>query len=497
MSEDLRAVRLEKLQKLKENGYEVYPDKYERTHTLAGAKKLEMDMNVKVCGRIMMIRHIGRLIFVKLQDWSGHLQIVLEENTVGKESFKDFVKLIDLGDFVGAEGKMFTTKHGEISVLVSQWTFLGKGLHPLPSKWHGLEDKETCYRERYLDLIMNEDTKNRFKFRSEFIKEIRKFYWENNFVEVETPTLTHTATGANAKPYVTHNNALDIDIYLRISQELPHKMLITGGYDRLFEIGKAFRNEGIDPSHLPEHTHFEHYVAYWNYKDNMKFTEELFDHLFSTLDFLPNDRKIQIKDKEGKEQIVDFSTPFKRVSFVEIIEKETGVNVMKIKDEKEMKSILKSKKIKIDDIDKMSLATIIDHFYKKMVRPNLIQPTFVYDYPKFMQPLARVNNENKDIVDQFQLVINGWEIVKAYSELVDPIDQAERFKEQLAVKASGDEEAMEGDDEYIKCMEYGMPPISGWGMGLDRIITLFTQQENLRDCVLFPLMRPEGKEKKK
>jgi len=492
MSQDLRQVRMDKLKRLTEAGHHPYPEKYDRTHMLREAKTQKEGEKVKVCGRIMLQRVMGKLTFSHLQDFTGRMQVVFQQDKIEKEDYKEATKLLDIGDFIGVEGEIFVTKHGEVSVLVSKWTFLGKALRPLPEKWHGIQNTEDCYRRRYLDLIMNEDTKKRFTFRSDLIKETRKFYWDHAFEEVETSTLMHKATGANAKPYATHNNALDIDVYLRISHELPHKILITGGYDRVFEIGKAFRNEGADPSHLPEHTHFEHYAAYWNYEDNMKFTENLFDHWFDNLFYLPENRKVEILDKDGKSQNVNFSTPFKRVSFIEIIKKDSGIDIMKMNDKKDLVSILKEKNIVIDGTKDMGLTTLIDYLYKKVSRPKLIQPTFVYDYPKFMQPLARVSDKDENIVDQFQLVVNGWEVVKAYSELTDPIDQAERFAEQAGAKALGDDEAMEGDDEYIECMEYGMPPISGWGMGLDRIVTLLTRQTNLRDCVLFPLMKPEG-----
>ena len=488
---DLRQVRLDKLNKLKEAGYHPYPEKYVRSHLLNEAKTLPMGTSVKVAGRIMLLRVMGKLAFAQIQDWSGRMQIALQIDEIGEKSFKDFEKFFDLGDFIGVEGEIFTTHKGEISVLVKKWTFLGKALLPLPEKWHGLQDKEACHRERYLDLIMNEDSKKRFQFRSDVIKAIRMFYWQNDFNEVETPTLTHKATGANARPYSTHNHALDIDLYLRISMELPHKMLIAGGYDKLFEIGKAFRNEGIDPSHLPEHTHFEHYCAYWSYEDNMKYTEELFDYLFENLESLPKDRNVTILDRDSNPQIVSFKTPFKRASFVELLKKDCDLDILELKDVEHLQKILKEKHIHIEGMEQMGLTTLIDQVYKKVSRPKIIEPTYVYDYPKFMQPLARVSDKDPRIVDQFQLVVNGWELLKAYSELVDPIDQAERFAEQAKAKAGGDDEAMEGDDEFITAMEYGMPPISGWGMGIDRLVSLLSQQENLRDMVLFPLMRPE------
>ena len=332
---------------------------------------------------------------------------------------------------------------------------------------------------------------SRFQFRSNFVKALREFYWSKGFSEVETQTLCHKATGAHAQPYKTHNNALDMDVYLRISHELPLKELIVGGFEKIFELGKAFRNEGHDPSHLPEHTHLEHYCAYWNYEDNMKFLEEMFDYLFEKLN-LP--KKIKIKDKEGNERDVDFTTPFERINFVELIKKDSGIDIAEVRDSKELIKQIKAKNIKIEGMDEMGYATLVDNLYKKVSRPKITGPAFLYHYPIELQPLARRNDEDKSIVDQFQIVVNGWEVGKAYSELVDPIDQEQRFAEQSSLKETGDDETMEGDPEYITAMKTGMPPISGWGMGVDRIITLLTGQENLRDVVLFPLMKPKDGE---
>jgi lysyl-tRNA synthetase class 2 len=372
---------------------------------------------------------------------------------------------------------------------VKDWTFLGKALLPLPEKWHGLKDREIAYRQRYLDLLSNPETMERFKMRSEFIRAIREFYWSQGFYEVETATLLHAATGAHAAPYKTHNNALDIDVFLRISHELPLKELIVGGYDKIFELGKAFRNEGHDPSHLPEHTHLEHYCAYWNYEDNMKFTEDLFNYIFDKLK-LP--RQLKIKDRDGNEQEVDFTAPFARVNYVELIKKDTGIDITEIRDRDVLLKLIVDKGIEIEGMKEMGYATLVDNLYKKVSRPKIVQPTFLYYYPIELQPLARRNDLNKNIVDQFQLVVNGWELLKAYSELVDPIDQENRFKEQSSLKEKGDDEAMEGDPDYITAMKYGMPPISGWGMGIERTLAILTGQENLRDVVLFPLMRPRG-----
>lgn len=483
-----RQNRLEKLEKLRAAGVDVYPEKFDKKNDLKEIFDLEEGVVVQSAGRLMTFRDMGNISFAHLQDISGKVQVVFEKNHLGVDSYKLLGKCIDLGDFIGVTGEVFVTKKGERSILVKEWKFLGKALLPMPEKFHGLKDQETLYRQRYLDLIANEDAKKRFILRSEFIKTLREFYWQENFMEVETNTLTHKATGAAARPYMTHNNALDIDLVLRISHELPLKELIVGGFEKVFEIGKAFRNEGHDPSHLPEHTHLEHYAAYWNFEDNIKFTEKMFDHLFEKLNI---SKILPVKDKQGDVHEVDFTTPWKRVDYVEMIKKDSGIDVTAYDDVVKLRKDLAKKKIQIDGMDDMGLMGLIDNLYKKVSRPKIVNPTILYNYPKKLQPLARQNSENPDFVDQFQLVINGWEVLKAYSELVDPIDQRERFIEQSQAKSEGDEEAMEIDEDYLTAMEHGMPPISGWGMGVDRLLSIITGQDNLRDVVLFPLMKPE------
>ncbi len=480
--------RLEKLEKIKDAGVEAYPEKYNKVYTIKEAFQLDEGEVVQTAGRLMLMRDMGKLCFAHIQDFSAKKQIALKADKISKEKYKFFVKNFDIGDHVGVKGELFVTHKGEKTILVEDFEFLGKALKPLPGKWHGLEDKEIKYRQRYLDLISDREAMERFKFRSEFIKTIREFYWQEKFYEVETPTLMHSPTGANARPYITHNNGLDIDVYLRISHELPLKEAIVGGFDKVFEIGKAFRNEGIDPSHLPEHTHIEHYCAYWNYEDNMKFTERLFDFIFDRLSL---NKKMEIEGKDGELRTVDFTTPWPRISFIELVKKDTGIDLTETKDVKTLRKLLKEKNIEIEGSENMGYATLVDYIYKKVSRPNLTGPVFLYQYPVALQPLARRNDDNPEMVDQFQLVVNGWEILKAYSELVDPIDQEKRFAEQAKAQAEGDEEAMYGDDEYITAMKHGMPPISGWGMGIDRILALITGQKNLRDVVLFPLMRPK------
>jgi len=488
-SNDEEQVRLQKLHDLEKMGVQAYPEKFEKTLSLRDTFELADGEKVKNAGRLVLIRDMGKLCFAHIQDYSGRKQIAFKLDEIGQEKYDFFVKHFDLGDFIGVEGELFTTHKGEKTILVKEFTFLGKALKPLPSKFHGLQDQEVKYRQRYLDLISDQEAMGRFLFRSKFIKAIREFYWQEGFQEVETPTLLHSPTGANARPYITHNNGLDIDVYLRISHELPLKELIVGGFEKIFELGKAFRNEGFDPSHLPEHTHLEHYCAYWNFEDNIKFTEKMFDYLFDTLE-LP--RKMLIQGKDGESREVDFTTPWPRVSFLELIKKDTGIDLNKIKTVEELRKVIDQKGIVIEDSVNMSYSTLVDYIYKKVSRPKLLGPIFLYEYPVELQPLARRNDKNTAMVDQFQMVINGWELVKAYSELVDPLDQEQRFKEQAQAQAEGDEEAMYGDDEFIDCMKYGMPPISGWGMGVDRILTLLTGQSNLRDVVLFPLMRPKN-----
>ncbi len=482
-----QANRLAKLEKLKQAGIHPYPASFTKRQQLEEVRPLAVGTAVCSAGRIVRFRQMGKITFVHLQDFSGMLQAVFQKDHMGEEAYALFTKCSDLGDFAGVEGEVFVTKTGEVSILVKKWTFLGKALLPIPEKFHGLKDQETLYRQRYLDLIANPETRKRFTFRSDLIKALREFYWQEGFVEVETPNLMHKATGAAARPYHTHNNALDLDVVLRISHELPLKELIVGGYEKVFELGKAFRNEGHDVSHLPEHTHLEHYAAYWNFENNIIFTERMFNFLFERLGLA---KKVMIRDKTGTEREVDFSTPWPRVNFLEMLQRDSGLDVLSFDNASALRAALRKQGIEFEDMDKQGLISLIDNTYKKVSRPKIINPTILYQYPKALQPLARTNDADPRLVDQFQMVVNGWELVKAYSELVDPIDQRQRFVDQGAVKAGGDDEAMEVDEEYLTAMEHGMPPISGWGMGVDRVIALLTQQENLRDVVLFPLMKP-------
>lgn len=486
--QDEYQTRLQKLNRIKEQGINPYPERFDKLQSVAEVLSFKKDKKVQTAGRLLMVRDMGKIAFAHMQDSSGKIQLVFKEDELGKEEMKKFGKLFDPADFIGVEGKTFKTQKGEKSILVKSFVMLSKALRPLPEKWHGLKNQELLYRQRYLDLISNQETFDRFIFRSEFIKTLREFYEKKDFTEVETPILTNTASGALATPFETHHNALDLDVYLRIAPETYLKECIIGGFEKVFEIARCFRNEGIDPSHLQDFTMAEHYVAYWNYEDNMRFTEEMFGYILKKL---MKKTKVKIKDRNGKMVEIDFKPPYPRVSFRELIQKDCGIDIDKFSDVDDLRKEIKTKKIVIEDIDKLGRGNLIDSLYKKVSRDKLIQPTFLTSHPLELSPLARRNDENDNVVDRFQLVVNTWEIVNAYSELIDPVDQSKRFEKQSKDKEKGDVEAHGKDDEFVKALEHGAPPISGWGMGIDRVVTLLTGQDNLRDVVLFPLMRPE------
>jgi lysyl-tRNA synthetase class 2 len=502
-------VRLQKIKELREAGIIPYADRYERTHTSKQALELgekgpirdvpdivkepAKDL-IKLCGRLVSFRGHGKLSFGHLQDIDGRIQICFMEDLIGAEPYK-FLRKVDMADFVGVEGELFRTKHGEITLLVYKTKILSKALRPLPEKWHGLKDQEQIYRQRYLDTVMNQDSLERFKFRFNLLKALREFYWNMGFIEIETPVLENVSSGAAARPFITHHNALDIDMYLRIAAgELWQKMAIVGGFEKTFEVARCFRNEGMDPSHLQEFTMIEHYAAYWDYEDNMKFTEKMFEYM---LQKLMGTTKVMIKDRDGNDVEVDFKTPWPRKRYTDLIEADSGINVLDYDNGPDLLKTIKEKNIHIDGAEDLGYGNLVDALYKKVTRPKLIQPTFVIQHPLLTKPLARRNDTDEKICDTFQLLVNSWEIVNAYSELVDPVDQRERFEAQSKAKAEGDEEAMMINEEYLAAMEHGMPCISGWGMGIDRLVTLLTRQENVKDCVLFPLMRPLEENTKK
>ena len=475
-------VRREKLNNIKNP----YPEKYEINYELCDAAKLDDGVTgVRVAGRIILMRKMGKMSFLTIGDIKGKIQVSVKVDMIGEEAYQDFKANYDLGDFIGVVGEVFTTHTGEKTIRADEITFLGKALKPLPEKFHGVEDIETIYRERYLDLIMNDDSKKKFLFRSRFIREIRNYLDEHGYVEIETPILNNKASGALAKPFITHHNALDIDLYLRIAPETYLKRAIVGGFTKVFEIARCFRNEGMDATHLQDFTMMEGYCAYYNYKDNMKFLQEMLQtiimKLFGTL-------KITVGDKE-----VDLSGDWEAVSFRDLLLRycDIDLNIYNTK-EKLLAKILEDK-LEIDSdtpLEDLGYGNLVDQLYKKVARVHVVNPIFLTEHPIELSPLARANDDNPEITDRFQLVINGAEIINAYSELVDPQEQERRLEEQAKLKANGDEEAMPMDSDYISAMEVGMPPISGWGMGIDRVVQLLTNSDNIKDVILFPLMRP-------
>ncbi|MFA6430130.1 MAG: lysine--tRNA ligase [Candidatus Paceibacterota bacterium] len=484
-----RQDRIKKIDTIKQLGMLPYSGKYDKTHSISSARGKTAGEEVSTAGRIVLLRKMGKVTFAQLQDSTGKMQIIFRVGELEEKSYKQFINILDRGDFIGVKGEIFFTQKGEMSILVRSYTFLSKAISPLPEKWHGIQDTELKYRKRYLDLIMNQSTKDRFDFKSKFVWELRNYYQQNGFTEIDTPVICNNASGALAKPFITHYNALDMDVFLRIAPEIYLKEAIIGGYEKIFEVARVFRNEGMDPSHLQDFTMVEHYCAYWDYEKNMEFTENM---LTSIIKKLKGSLKFNILNRNEELIEVDFSLPWNKVSFREILIKDCEIDIDKFPNGDDLKNEIKRKGIQIDDIGKLGRGNLIDALYKKVSRPKLVNPTFLTQHPLDISPLARKNDINGQITDRFQLIINGWEILNAYSELVDPIDQKERFEQQTNFRDKGDTEAMLKDDEYIEALEYGMPPVSGWGMGIERIVALLTEQSNLRDVVMFPLLKPEN-----
>ncbi|MHA1831425.1 MAG: lysine--tRNA ligase [Candidatus Helarchaeota archaeon] len=481
MSEDIRRARIEKLKKLRDLGIIPYADKFKCSHTLLEAIALPDGEPVRVAGRMITKRSFGKLIFAHLFDRSGRAQVSFQENKLSEEQFKMVKTLVDIGDFIGIEGEQWTTKRGERTIGSKSITFLSKSLRGLPEKWHGLQDKELCYRQRYLDLITNENTRKRFILRSKIISYIRKFLDEHDFIEVETPILQAAASGAAARPFITYHNFLKSNLYLRISPETYLKRLVVGGFERVYELSRNFRNEDVDPSHLPEFTMLEWYAAYWNFRDNMKFIQELIQSIL--LKFL-NTTKIEYRGIT-----LDFGGNWPEISYIDAVKKETKIDLRKYKTYDELADAIRKYKPEINPDEYKSHPALIDGLYKKTVRPKLIQPTFLTYHPSELVPLARRNDENPGILNMFQVVVNTWEIVKAYSELIDPLEQYQRMIQQQKYREKGDDETMMMEKDYIECMEYGMPPNSGLGLGIDRITAIITNSESLRDVILFPTLK--------
>lgn len=476
-------VRREKIKNLKSQGVVVYKDSFKRSHTLFDAKKLDDDTKVKVCGRITFRRIMGKLSFFAIEDVEARLQISISRNEVDEDTYAFFKSQVDTGDFVGVEGELYTTHTGEKTVRARKFELLTKAILPLPEKFHGLVDQDQRYRERCMDLVSNEESRKVFLARSKFLGFLRNFLQSNGFLEVETPILQSAVCGASAKPFFTKHNALNKMCNLRIAPEVYLKQVIAGGFDRVFEVAKCFRNEGMDPSHLQEFTMVEWYASYWNFEDNIEFFTKFIREALKTV---TGDLKVTFKGHE-----LDFGKDFERINYTERINEILGFNVLEFTDFKALKErVVQTKLFTMDDFDACkTVGGVIDLVYKRKIRENIVQPTVLYNYPACLVPLARRNDEDARRIDMFQVLVCGDEICKAYSELVDPIVQREALEEQAKARLQGDDEAMELDEDFLNAMEHGMPPISGLGFGVDRLMCLLTNQESVRDVVLFPLMK--------
>ena len=448
------------------------------------AKAAPDGTEVHLAGRVMLFRKMGGIAFGQLQDRTGErVQFSLRKNELGAETFKAWATSIGMGDFVGLDGEMWTTDKGEHTVGVSRLTVLNKAVRPMPDKWAGVHDTDLRYRKRYLDLLSNTESRDRFRTRSQVITHIRTFLDDHDFVEVETPVLQAAAAGAAARPFETHHNALDRDFYLRISPETYLKRAVAGGLDRVYELGRNFRNEGIDSSHLQEFTMLEWYAAYWDYRDNMRFVRELVQ---STLDAVLGTRTVTFDGVE-----LDFDGEWPELDYRTEVAERTGIDLRELRDVESLRDAVHAEGLLSDEEaeGQVSYAGLVDLLYKRTVRPHLIQPCFLLHHPVELVPLARRNDDDPSVLDMFQVVVNTWEIVKAYSELVDPVDQRARLEEQVALRAQGDEETMMLEEDFLECMEHGMPPMSGLGLGIDRFVALLTGAPTLRDVVLFPQLR--------
>ncbi|MCH5279337.1 MAG: lysine--tRNA ligase [Christensenellaceae bacterium] len=483
MSELLR-IRREKLAALQQAGknpFDIVKYDQDAFSTDIKANYAEFEgKQVSIAGRMMAKRIMGKASFAGLRDAKGDIQAYIRRDDVGEESYADF-KTYDIGDTLGIKGTVFTTKTGEISIHATSVTLLSKSLRPLPEKFHGLTDTDLRYRQRYVDLIMNPEVRATFIKRSRIISEIRKYLDERGFLEVETPIINTVASGANARPFISHYNALDLDVYMRIATELPLKMCIVGGLERVYEIGHQFRNEGMDATHNPEYTSMELYQAYTDYHGMMELTESLLSHCANTV---LGTTKITYQGRE-----IDLTPPFRRQSMNDAVLEHTGIDFYACKDGAE--AIEKAKSIGLEIEDKTaSVGKVLFAAFDEFVEKKLIQPTFIIDYPVEVSPLTKRKPNDPGLVERFELFIAGAEYCNAFSELNDPIDQRARFEQQAQEKAKGDDEAMPIDENFIAALEYGMPPTGGIGFGIDRIIMLLTDSPTIRDVLLFPTMKP-------
>jgi lysyl-tRNA synthetase class 2 len=492
MSEESQILRQrrQKAEELRQAGVELYPNDFRVEDRLADIKHryqdeneeaLEEEERIFVCaGRIMSMRSFGRATFMHIKDESGLLQIYVKKNLLGNEEYELFKKM-DIGDFVGVRGTVFRTKTGELTIMAQKVRLLSKSLRPLPEKWHGLRDVEIRYRQRYVDLIVNDSVREVFVKRSKIVQKIQEFMRNHGFIEVETPMMQPIPGGATARPFKTFHNALGIDLYLRIAPELYLKRLIVGGLERVFEINRNFRNEGISFQHNPEFTMLEFYQAYATYEDLIPFTEEM---ICSIAQELNANLTLTYQGKE-----IDLSRPWPRYSLKEALTIFGGLKPSEVEDENRLRSRAESLGITVAGQDS---GKVITKLFDVLVEPKLVQPTFITHYPLDVSPLSRRNQVDPSLVDRFELFIAGYEIANGFSELNDPVDQKERFRQQVEARKAGDEEAHFMDEDYIRALEYGMPPAAGEGVGIDRLVMLFTDLPSIREVILFPHLRPES-----
>lgn len=482
--DELRKTRIKKFEAIQRAGLLAYPIKIRRTNRISESlddfPKLEKSKKeIILAGRIKSLRVHGGATFFHIEDGSGKIQVFLRKDGIGEKAYDFFLDNFDIGDFVEVAGILFKTKKGEKTIEAKDFKILAKSLLPLPEKWHGFQDVEERYRKRYLDLIFNSEVKKKFELRSMVVQALREFLCNEGFLEVETPILQPIYGGAKAKPFKTHLNALDVDMYLRIAPELYLKRLLVGGFEKVYEIGKCFRNEGVDRFHNPDFTMLEFYWAYADYKDLMKLTEKLFEFLLKKVF---SSTKISYQGKE-----VDFKTPWPRKEFSQLIKKYAEINLDEINRDALAK---KAKELGVNIEKGAEKAEIADEIYKKICRPKIWEPTFIIHHPLGFQPLAKALEDNPQQLANFQLVAAGFELLNAFSELNNPLEQRKRFEEQEKMLRAGFEEAQRMDKDFLEALEYGMPPAAGFGMGIDRLVSLLTDSHSLREVILFPTMRP-------
>ena len=495
---EIREARLLKAKSLLKKGFNPYAENFTVSHTTKFLIEKfnylesgqEYDLNVSIAGRVLAKRVMGKIAFFTINDQEGQIQLYLDKNIINNKdisqkflSFEDLKETVDIGDWIGVCGSLKKTNKGELSIKVAKWEMLSKALHPLPDKWHGLTDIEKRYRQRYLDMIVNPSTKNVFKIRAKCISFIRRWLDDRNFLEIETPILQSEAGGAEARPFITHHNALDIPLYLRIATELHLKRMVVGGFEKVYELGRIFRNEGISTKHNPEFTSVEIYQAFSNHINMMDLTEELIkDIIYDACGSL-------VINYQGKE--IDFSKPWKRISMKNIVKQYTGLDFDSFHgDFREAKRAVDTLNIELTPKIN-SLGRLLNEVFEQKIESNLIEPTFIFDYPVEISPLARPHPENKEMVQRFELFIVGRELANAFSELIDPVDQRERMQLQQNLREEGDLEAHCIDEDFLHALEIGMPPTGGLGIGIDRLIMLITNSPSIRDVIPFPLLKPE------